>query len=47
MLVSINLSHLASKLKKHNVTAEVLSLCESIQELEQYGLSTGHTSLLM
>ena len=46
-LASINLSHLASKLKDHNVTAEVLSLCEAFQELEQYGMATGHARLLM
>ena len=46
-LASINLSHLASKLKDHNVTAEVLSLCKSVGELEQYGVATGHARLLM
>ena len=46
-LASINLSHLAPKLKEHNVTAEVLSLCEAVQELEQYGVATGHARLLM
>eukprot|EP01042_Synura_sphagnicola_P036822 gene36822-biopygen28965 len=46
-LASINLSHLAPKLKRHNVTAEVLSLIECARELEQYGLSTGHARLLM
>jgi len=46
-LASINLSHLASRLKEHNVTAEVLSLCEAVQELEQYGVATGHARLLM
>eukprot|EP01042_Synura_sphagnicola_P002961 gene2961-biopygen3200 len=46
-LASINLSHLAPKLKDHNVTAEVLSLCEAVQELVEYGVATGHARLLM
>eukprot|EP01042_Synura_sphagnicola_P036421 gene36421-biopygen4909 len=46
-LASINLSHLASRLKEQNVTAEVLSLCRREEELEQYGMFTGHARLLM
>jgi len=46
-LASINLSHLASKLKEHNVTAEVLSLCRREEELEQCGVTAMHARLLM
>ena len=46
-LASINLSRLASKLKEHDVTAEVLSLCRREEELVEYGVATGHARLLM
>eukprot|EP01042_Synura_sphagnicola_P036503 gene36503-biopygen7786 len=46
-LASINLSRLAAKLKDHNVTAEVLSLCRREEELVEYGVATGHARLLM
>ena len=45
-LASINLSHLASKLKDYNVTAEVPSLCRREEELVEYGVATGHARLL-
>ena len=46
-LASINLSHLASKLKEHNVTAEVLSLCRREEELVECGVTAMHARLLM
>ena len=46
-LASINLRHLASKLKDHNVTAEGLSLCESIPELVECGMTAINARLLM
>ena len=46
-LASINLSHLAPKLKEHNVTAEGLCLCEAVQELEQCGMTAINARLLM
>eukprot|EP01042_Synura_sphagnicola_P036372 gene36372-biopygen3618 len=45
-LASINLSHLASKLKEHNVTAEGLSLCESMEELVECGMNAINARLL-
>ena len=46
-LASINLSHLASKLKEHNVTAEGLSLCESMEELVECEMNAINARLLM
>eukprot|EP01042_Synura_sphagnicola_P036406 gene36406-biopygen4422 len=46
-LASINLSRLVSKLKEHDVTAEVLTLCRREEELVEYGVATGHARLLM
>jgi len=46
-LASINLSHLAAKLKDHNVTAEVLSLCRREEELVECGVTAMHARLLM
>ena len=46
-LASINLSHLAPKLKDHNVTAEGLCLCESVQELVECGMTAINARLLM
>ena len=46
-LTSIRLQVVIPRLREHGVTAEVLSLCESVQELEQYGMSNGHARLLM
>ena len=46
-LASINLSHLAPKLKEHNVTAEVLSLCRREEELVECGVTAMHARLLM
>eukprot|EP01042_Synura_sphagnicola_P036771 gene36771-biopygen26210 len=46
-LASIYLSHLASKLKEHNVTAEGLCLCESMMELVECGMTAIDARLLM
>ena len=46
-LASINLSQLASKLMKHGVTAEVLSLCRREEELVEYNVSICHARLLL
>ena len=46
-LTSIRIPVVIPRLREQGVTAEVMSFCESVQELEQYGLSTGHARLLM
>ena len=46
-LTCVNLNHLISKLKQQAVTAEILSACESVQELVEYGVPTGHARVLM
>ena len=46
-LASINLSRLASNLKEHDVTAEVLSLCRMEEELVECGVTAMHARLLM
>ena len=46
-LTSIRLQVVIPRLREHDVTAEVLSLCESVQELVEYGVATGHARLLI